>query len=169
MKKIVFSTLLVLMLTGTLLAATALAQENTPTEMAAVAPGTTLTPISTQNLPVYLDQELATKHADFTRFAKVRTRSMDRNHQMAKTRMQIVKLPNGVYKARYHAIDFSTIECKVRRSSSKTIPYVAVLSYHELVLESLGESPEACKSGDFKTVTIIPNRQIFSHKKGSWR
>jgi len=170
MKTFVLSAFLAVFLTGAFFAPSADAQDTAPTtEVAVAAPSTTTPPVTSKNLPIYLDHDLAKKHANFTRFAKVRVKAMDRNHRLSKSRMKITKLSDGTYKALYHAIDYETVICKVRRSSSKSIPYVAILSYHELVMETTGLSPEECRTGEFKPVSIIPNRQIFSHKKGRWQ
>nr|WP_321259457.1 hypothetical protein [uncultured Pseudodesulfovibrio sp.] len=170
MKTFVLSAFLAAFLTGAFFVPAANAQDTTATtEVAIAAPSATTPAVSSKNLPIYLDHDLAKKHADFTRFAKVRVKAMDRNHRLAKSRMQITKLSDGSYKALYHAIDYATVVCKVRRSSSKSIPYVAVLSYRELVMETTALSPEECRRAEFKAVSIIPNRQIFSHKKGRWQ
>ncbi|NDV20425.1 hypothetical protein GO013_13500 [Pseudodesulfovibrio sp. JC047] len=169
MKTFAVSAVLAAFLTGAFFVSAALAQEPTVATEVAIATPTTLPKVSSTNLPAYLDHDLARKHADFTRFAKVRVKAMDENHRLSKSRMMITKLSDGRYKALYHAIDHETVICKVRRSSSKTIPYVAVLSYQEMVMAAIGSSPEECRSGEFIPVSIIPNRQIFSHKKGRWQ
>jgi len=140
-----------------------------PVEVAAAAPGNAKTPITGQNLPLYLDEDLASKHADFSSFAKSKVTTLNRNHRLSKTRMQIVKQPDGTYRARFHSIDDSSLVCKVRRSKSKSIPYVAILSYKEKVFEAIAESPKACRAAEFIPVAVIPNRHIFSYKKGKWQ
>lgn len=138
-------------------------------EVAAIAPGNAQTPINSQNLPVYLDEELATKHVDFTKFAKKKVVALNKNHRLSRSRMQITKQPDGSYRARFHEVDESSLAYKVRRSKSKTIPFVAILSYKEKVYEAVAESPKACRKADFIPVAIIPNRHIFSYKKGTWK
>nr|WP_321513578.1 hypothetical protein [uncultured Pseudodesulfovibrio sp.] len=170
MKIFVLSAFLAAFLTGAFFAPSANAQDAAAgTEVAVATPSATTPSVTSKNLPVYLDHDLAKKHADFTRFAKVRVKAMDSNHRMSKSRMKVTKLPDGNYKALYHAIDYDSVVCKVRYSSSKSIPYVAILSYREMVMEAIGQSPEDCLSAEFKAVSIIPNRQIFSHKKGRWQ
>ncbi|BCS88495.1 hypothetical protein [Pseudodesulfovibrio sediminis] len=139
------------------------------TDVASAAPGNANAPVTSKNMPAYLDEDLASKHANFSKFARIRVNSLNLNHGMSKTRMQIVKQADGTYKARYHVIDSNTVVPKVRRSSSKSVPYVAVLKFQEVIMEAVGESPEACRKGTFSPVQIIPNRQIFSYKKGSWK
>ncbi|MEZ7198490.1 hypothetical protein [Pseudodesulfovibrio karagichevae] len=155
------------LLTGAFFAASqqaAMAQD-----LAAISPGDATTRINTKNMPLYLDEGLVTKNTDFSRFARVRAQSMDRNHRMTRAHMQIIKQADGSYLARYHAIDMDSIVTKVSRSSSKTVPFVGVMRFCELIMEATAESPAACKKAEFKPVTVIPNRQIFSFRKGSWQ
>jgi len=138
-------------------------------DLAAISPGDATTKINTKNMPLYLDEGLVSKNTDFSRFARVRAKSMARNHRMARGRMQITRQPDGSFLARYHAIDMESIVTKVSRSSSKTVPFVGVMRFCELVMEAKAESPSACKKAKFTPVTVIPNRQIFSFRKGSWQ
>ncbi|WP_199244343.1 hypothetical protein [Pseudodesulfovibrio cashew] len=171
MKHFVIFVVFAALLSGPFFVSDALAQEpeQKAVDVAVAAPGNANTPVSAKNLPVYLDEDLASKHADFTNFAKTKVSALNRNHRLSKSRMQIVQLPDGTYRARYHAIDRNSLICKVRRSKSKTIPYVAVLSYKEKVFEAIADSPAACRKAEFIPVAIIPNRHIFSYKKGAWR
>lgn len=140
-----------------------------PVSVAAAAPGNAKTPISSKNLPVYLDEDLASKHADFSRFAKGKVSALNRNHRLSRSRMQIVKQADGSYRARFHTIDNNSLVCKVRRSQSKSVPFVGVLSFKEKIFEAVAASPEACRSAEFIPVAVIPNRHIFSYKKGHWQ
>ncbi|MBI9081365.1 MAG: hypothetical protein JEY79_16690 [Pseudodesulfovibrio sp.] len=140
-----------------------------PVDVAIMAPGNANAPITGQNLPLYLDEDLASKHANFSNFAKGTIQSLNRNHHLSKSRMQIVKQSDGLYRARYHSIDSASLVCKVRRSKSKAIPYVGVLRYKERIFEAVAVSPEACRASEFIPVAIIPNRHIFSFKKGAWQ
>jgi hypothetical protein len=158
---------LAVFLTGAFFAATE--QASRAQDLAAISPGDANAKINTKNMPLYLDEGLVSKNADFSKFARVRARSLDRNHRLARSRMQITKQADGSYLARYHAIDMDSIVTKVRRSSSKTVPFVGVMSFCELVMEAKGDSPSACKKAEFTPVTVIPNRQIFSFRKGAWQ
>jgi len=173
MIKYVFSAVLVVFLTGTFLASTGQANDvapnQAPVDVAVASPGNANTPVTGQNLPLYLDEDLATKHADFSSFAKSKVGTLNRNHRLSKSRMQIVKQADGSYLARYHSIDSGSLICKVRRSKSKSIPYVGVLRYKEKIMEAVGASAEECRQGEFIPVAIIPNRHIFSFKKGAWQ
>ena len=114
------------------------------------------------------DEKLAAMNASFQKFAKVKVQKLNHNQQYSRSRMQIEKKTNGLYCARYHEIDDSSLKFKVRRSKSKSVPYVGILSYQERVYEALGSSPQECKKGKFAAVTVIPNKHIFSYKKGAW-
>lgn len=137
-------------------------------EMAAITPGATAAPMSANQVPVYLDEELAQRHDEFSRFVKGKVQTLNRNHRLSKSRMSITRLEDGSYRARYHRIDDGSLICKVRRSKSKSVPFVGVLKYKEQVFESVGASPDECRKADFIPVTVIPNRHIFSFKQGHW-
>lgn len=167
MHKIAIFAILALFVTGAFFASgvrTASAQE-----VAANAPGNASQPVTAANMPVYLDDGLATKHMDFEKFAKSRVQALNRNHRLSRQRMQITRQPDGSFLARFHAIDLDSISTKVSRSQSKTIPFVGVMRYQEIVMESVAGTPEACRTAHFKPVSVIPNRQIFSYKKGTWQ
>ena len=158
---------LAVFLTGAFFAASA--RTSQAQDVASISPGDANAKINTKNMPLYLDEGLVSKNADFSKFARVRAKSMARNHRMARPRMQITKQADGSYLARYHAIDMDSIVTNVRRSSSKTVPFVGVMRFCELVMEATGDSPSACKKAKFTPVTVIPNRQIFSFRKGAWQ
>ncbi|WP_316897392.1 hypothetical protein [Pseudodesulfovibrio indicus] len=166
MHKFAILAILALLSTGAFFASgvTASAQE-----VASVAPGNASQPVTAANMPLYLDEGLATKHADFEKFAKTRAQALNRNHRLSRQRMLITKQPDGSYLARYHAIDIDSISTKVSRSKSKTIPFVGVMRFQEMIMEAVGNSPELCRTAHFKPVSAIPNRQIFSYKKGTWQ
>lgn len=115
-----------------------------------------------------IDQELAGKRTDFESFAKWKVRELNSNHRLSRSRMEIVKQADGTYLARYHEIDDSTLSFNVRRSQSKSIPFVAVLSYREQVYESSASAPDQFGKSRFTVVKVIPNRHIFSYQKGRW-
>lgn len=119
--------------------------------------------------PAGRDNDLDRKHSDFQTFAKSKVQQLNRNHRFSRSRMDITRQPDGTYRARYHQIDDSTLSVKVRRSQSNAIPYVGVLSYREQVFESSASSPEQFEQSLFAVVEVIPNRHIFSYRKGAWR
>lgn len=118
--------------------------------------------------PVDKDKDLASKYSDFESFAKSKVQQLNRNHRFSRSRMEITKKPDGTYRARYHQIDDSTLSVKVRRSQSRSIPYVGVLSYREQVFESSAGTPDQFGQSLFAVVEVIPNRHIFSYQKGAW-
>jgi hypothetical protein len=114
------------------------------------------------------DQELDSKNTDFENFAKWKVRQLNSNHRFSRSRMEIVKQADGTYRARFHEIDASTLSVKVRRSQSRSIPFVGVLSYREQVYESSASTPDHFDKESFAVVEVIPNRHIFSYQKGRW-
>lgn len=114
------------------------------------------------------DQELASKSDDFKNFAKWKVRQLNSNSRFSRDRMEIVKQADGTYRARYHEIDPSSLAVKVRRSQSRSVPFVGILSYREQVFESSASTPDQFNQGTFTVVEIIPNRHIFSYRKGAW-
>lgn len=113
--------------------------------------------------------ELGQRRLDFERFARDKVAEMNRNHQLAPARMRIERSADGSYRALYHQIDEQTLSSEVSRSSSRTYPFVAVLSYAEKVYAATGPSPEACRRGPFTQVAVIPNRHIFTYGRGLWQ
>ncbi len=145
------------------------AQAQDSITVAVATPSHAKTPVSASNMPRSLDKDLANKHADFLEFAKRKISSLNRNHRLSKNRMQILEQPDGSFRARYHRIDTTSLVCTVRRSKSKAIPFVAVLAYKEKIYEATVSHPSKCNSAEFIPIAIIPNRHIFSFKKGHWQ
>ncbi len=114
------------------------------------------------------DKDLASKYSDFENFAKLKVQQFNRNLRFSRSRMKITRKPDGTYSARYHQIEDSSLTFKVRRSQSRSIPYVGVLSYREHVFESSAATPEQFDQSRFAVVEVIPNRHIFSYRKGVW-
>ncbi|MBE0575732.1 MAG: hypothetical protein IH613_07520 [Desulfuromonadales bacterium] len=118
--------------------------------------------------PVDKDKALASKYSEFENFAKSKVQQFNRNLRFSRSRMKITRQPDGTFRARYHQIDDSTLGVKVRRSQSSSIPFVGVLSYKEQVFESSAATPEQFDKSLFALVEVIPNRHIFSYRKGIW-
>lgn len=114
------------------------------------------------------DAQLDQRRGDFLRFAQGKIREMNRNHIYARPRMRISKEADGSYRAVYHQINETSLACEVNRSKSKSIPFVAVLSYQEEVYATSCATPEQCRQGEFSPVGMIPNRHIFSYRNGTW-
>jgi hypothetical protein len=115
------------------------------------------------------DKALTLRYEDFERFAKSKVEQMNLNHRFSRPRMEIVRQPDGSYRARYHQIDDSTWSVKVQRSESGSIPYVGILTYRDQVFESSASAPEQLDQALFAVVEVIPNRHIFSYQKGAWK
>jgi len=114
------------------------------------------------------DKKLEEKYADFENFAHSKVKQLNRNHKFSRTRMLVTKQADGTYLARYHQIDDASLKVKVMRSKSNSIPFVGIISYKEQVLECCAENPKKFNDSQFAVVKIIPNRHIFSYKKGTW-
>jgi hypothetical protein len=115
-----------------------------------------------------LDKELSRRGADFEKFVKLKVGELNRNLRYSRDRMEVQRLADGSYRARFHEIDPTSLRLKVKRSQSRSIPYVGVLSYREQVFETLATAPNQFKRARFDVVQIIPNRHIFSYRKGHW-
>jgi hypothetical protein len=115
------------------------------------------------------DKELASKHAEFSTFAHKKIMEMNRNLRLSRSRMQVTKQADGSWRALYHQIDDKTLTAKIRRSQSKSIPYVGVIAYQEQVFEARSNTPDQFSDEQFVMVQIIPNRHIFSYNKGAWK
>lgn len=114
------------------------------------------------------DSELAAKFTEFRKFTIEKVKQLNRNLRFARSRMEVVRQPDGLYRARYHQIDDVSLGVKVSRSQSRSIPFVGVLSYREQVFEAVARTPDTFAAETFNLVQIIPNRHIFSYKKGAW-
>jgi len=114
------------------------------------------------------DEKLDRLTADFNRFAQSRIEMMNRNLAVSRERMQIRRETDGSYRAVFHQIDDESLACEVSRSQSRSIPYVAVLSYREQVYAASCTAPAECRQGPFAMVGFIPNRHIFSYSNGTW-
>lgn len=114
------------------------------------------------------DNELMVRLAEFENFARTKVKQLDRNHINSRSHMKVTRLSDGTYRARYHKIDDTTMKVKVRRSQSSSAPYVGIITYKEQVLESSARAPEEFEPAMFAVVEIIPNRHIFSFRKGTW-
>jgi len=114
------------------------------------------------------DEQLDSRTADFAEFARLKIREMNKNLIFSRDRMQIRKEADGSYRAVFHEIDASSLGYEVSSSQSKSIPYVAVLTYREQIYAASGQTPEQCRKGPFNPVGFIPNRHIFSYSKGVW-
>ena len=122
--------------------------------------------VVTNSLPS--DNELLVRLAEFESFARSKVRQLNKNHKNSQSHMKITQQKDGTYRARYHKIDDSTMKVKVRRSQSASAPYVGIISYREQIFESSAHAPEEFENDIFAVVEVIPNRHIFSFRKGVW-
>jgi hypothetical protein len=137
-------------------------------EIAIARPANKALPVTAKKLPQYLDEDLVKQHKAFRSFARVKISALNRNHRFSRSRMVVTKMADGTYKARYHVIAPESMVCQVRRSKSKTVPYVGVLSYKEKIFEASGTTAKEARKAQFHTVKVIPNRHIFCYKNG-WK
>ena len=114
------------------------------------------------------DNELLVRFAEFETFARSKVRQLNQNHKNSQSHMKITQQKDGTYRARYHKIDNATMKVKVRRSQSDSAPYVGIISYREQIFESSASAPEEFENDMFAVVKVIPNRHIFSFRKGVW-
>ncbi len=114
------------------------------------------------------DNELLVRLAEFETFARSKVQQLNQNHKNSQSHMKITQQKDGTYRARYHKIDNATMKVKVRRSQSSSAPYVGIISYREQIFESSASAPEEFENDMFAVVKVIPNRHIFSFRKGVW-
>ena len=118
------------------------------------------------DLPLHMDQDLAREHQRFTQFASEQMRRMNETMLGGINSMQVEKLGRGLYRASYKAIDVDGIICQVRRAESDPDYFVGSVLYTEQVLESLGNTPAACRKGEFTRVSVKQSRIIYSSQRG---
>jgi len=135
-------------------------------DVAAVAPGRTTAPVSSANIPAYLDEDLASKYADFSRFAKSWIRTSNQHHILSKSRMQIKQEADGTYSAIFHRSDENDVVCTVKKSTSGI--YTAILRYKEIIYKSIAASPQACRNAEFLPSLVNRRIRIFKLKGNSW-
>ena len=116
--------------------------------------------------PIHMDTDLAREHERFTQFAREQVARMNATILGGRNGMQVARGADGLFHARYKAIDAAAVVCQVRRSESNPQFYVGNLIYKELVLESVAQSAEACRKGPFEPVSEKPNRVIYTSKPG---
>ena len=158
--------LAVALLFGLVCIPAALAADAAVPVVASAAPGMSTAPINSATIPAYLNEDLASKFADFSRFAKGWIRKANQYHVCSKSRMQIKRQPDGTYSAIYHRSDENDVVCTVKKSASGA--YTAVLRYKEIIYKAIAASPEACRSGDFLPSLVNRRIRIFKLSGSSW-
>jgi len=125
---------------------------------------------ATADAPEPMDRELAREHQRFTQFARQQVERMNANIIGGKHSMQIRKASDGLYHASYKAIDLGEVVFRVHRAKHDPRYFVGDIVYKELVMESVGQSAEACRKGSFEPVAEKSNRIIYSSKRGGgWK
>jgi len=137
-----------------------------PGALASAAPGMGSAPITSATIPAYLDEDLASKFADFSRFAKSWIRTSNQHCISSKSRMQVKKEADGTYSATYQSSDETDLVCTVKKSTSGA--YTAVLRYKEILYRAIAASPEACRNGEFLPSLVNRRIRIFKLKGNTW-
>lgn len=136
-----------------------------PAQAAESAPSTQLQ-ASTDAAPMPMDSELAREHQRFSQFARQQVERMNANILGGRNSMRVHKGSDGLYRASYKAIDLGEAVFRVRRAEHDPRYFVGDMVYKELVLESVGQTAEACRQGSFEPVAATANRIIYSSKRG---
>ncbi|WP_031480926.1 hypothetical protein [Maridesulfovibrio frigidus] len=110
-----------------------------------------------------------TELSRFQIFAKSWVVKLNRSHIKGIQRMEIRPNEDGTYLARYHAIDPTSVQCIVKKTSSKRKGLIGLLKYIETVYESTGSSPKTARKSDFKAVKRTRITEIFSNSGKGWR
>lgn len=105
---------------------------------------------------------------EFAAFVVGFVEKLNRVHHKGITRMQVTKLPDGTYSARYHAIDPSTIETQVKPTGHPVSPFVGTLKYVEKVYEATGPTAQAAQSAPFAVVDSLRVTELFSRASKGW-
>lgn len=116
--------------------------------------------------PEPMDSELAREHQRFSQFARQQAERMNENILGGKHSMRVHKGSDGLYHASYKAIDLGEVVFRVRRAQHDPRYFVGDMIYKELILESVGQTAEACRMGSFAPVSEKANRIIYSSKRG---
>ncbi|MDD3311356.1 hypothetical protein [Pseudodesulfovibrio sp.] len=135
-------------------------------DLAAIEPGRAPAPVNSATIPAYLDEDLASKYADFSRFAKAWIRTSNQHHVLSRNRMQIRQEADGTYSAIYHRSDENDMVCTVKKSTSGI--YTAILRYKEIIYKSIAASPQACRAAEFLPSLVNRRIRIFKLKGNSW-
>lgn len=155
--------LFAVVLTATVSAGSAMAQG------ASAPAGQEVAVASTKAVPLNKDEDLARMHERFTQFAHTWVAKLNRNHTASRSRMKISKNGDGSYHAKFHQFDGSTIICRVKRTKSAKVPFVGILKYKERIYQSVGDSENECRNGDFEPVRTIAVTEIFNYSNNRWQ
>lgn len=144
------------------------ADTDTPIDVASAAPGRASTPVTAANLPTYLDEDLASKHADFSKFARTWIRTSNQHHIYSRNRMKIKRQPDGTFSATFHRSDENDVVCTVRKNISSGV-YTAVLRYKEVIYKTIATSADECRTNEFLPSLVNRRIRIFKLKGNTWQ
>jgi hypothetical protein len=137
-----------------------------PAQAAESAPGSTQLQAAADDAPDAMDSELTREHQRFSQFARQQVERMNANILGGKNSMRVHKGSDGLYHASYKAIDLGEVVFRVRRAQHDPLYFVGDMVYTELILESVGQTAEACRKGSFEAVAQKANRIIYSSRRG---
>jgi hypothetical protein len=120
----------------------------------------------TEAAPESTDSELAREQQRFSQFARQQVERMNQTILGGRHSMRVQKCADGLYRASYKAIDLGEAVLHVRRAQHDPRYFVGDMVYKELILESVGQTAEACRKGSFAQVSEKANRIIYSSKRG---
>ncbi|MDP3426433.1 MAG: hypothetical protein Q8S17_03530 [Humidesulfovibrio sp.] len=113
-----------------------------------------------------MDSELAREQQRFSQFARQQVERMNETILGGRHSMRVQKGADGLYRASYKAIDLGELVFQVRRAQHDPRYFVGDMVYKERILESVGQTAEACRKGSFAQVSEKANRIIYSSKRG---
>ena len=121
---------------------------------------------STEAAPEAMDSELARENQRFSQFARQQVERMNETILGGRHSMRVQKGADGLYRASYKAIDLGELVFRVQRAKHDPRYFVGDMVYKERILESVGQTAEACRRGSFAPVSEKANRVIYSSKRG---
>lgn len=105
----------------------------------------------------------------FQSFSQGWVTKLNRSHIKGISHMEILPREDGAYLARYHAIDPESIQCTVKKTSSKKKGLIGLLKYIETIYESSGKTPQIARHSHFQPTKRIRITEIFSNTGKGWR
>jgi hypothetical protein len=104
----------------------------------------------------------------FAAFARKWVEGCQRSFVNSSCKREVTKDGGGVV-VRYTAIDESSIGWRLKATSSKDSPYVGILTYHRMDLESRGKSKTEAEAKPFVVTKAVKVTEIFRYSKGNWQ
>lgn len=122
-----------------------------------------------------LNKDLARKQKTLVKKALTWMATANTHLIPSRRKPRIEKLPDGSYKAVYHMRrQYLDEEVSARTGSLFEVTkekhgYSGTFRFVEVVYESRGATPEACRTGEFVPKVRRPNAQIFCFTNGAWQ